>query len=417
MTLVPPDGPSLCAFAIVGESPAAEEVRQGRGFVGPSGALLWPLMRHLALLNRSECYVDNLCQHPLDNDVDGDAKLSAEEFESCRVALLERLRRVRPERILAVGALAAKALLGDRYTTMDVCNGVGFEMYLDREAGCFPTVVPTWHPAAALRPGGEDRLAYTGAAIAALRKPPICPRVPMEVPEAHVWKPGAVISDSVRLGTSTAAWGLTGPFGIDTEGTPDDPICMTVSGENGPRWYIDASDVPAFFASGPDPKMHWIFHNAVWDWPVLRAMGAPRDFASRWAWSDTMELAYLRQTEPRGLKALAYRHLGLRLRTFDDVVQPYYEEMLQQTALGRIAAHTTNITVSPKGRLLKKPRVVLDDSVKPLKRALENPKLLAERMPGLPPPTLRLMPKSELVEYSTLDAFVTVKLYASRVLA
>lgn len=407
MTLVPPDGPVPCRFAVVGEAPASEEVRQGKGFVGPSGALLWPLMRHLALLNRSECYVDNLCQHPLDNDVDGDAKLSAEEFIACRTALWSRLTAVRPERILAVGALAAKALLGDRYTTMDVCNGIGFEMWLDREAGCFPTVVPTWHPAAALRPGGEDRLAYTGAAIAALREPRICPTVPAEVPEACIWTPRR----------ATGAWGLTGPFGCDTEGTPDDPICMTVSTVRGPRWFVDAADVPAFFASGPDPSMHWVFHNAPWDWAVLRAMGAPPDFASRWRWSDTMELAYLRQTEPRGLKALGYRHLGLRMRSFEDVVQPHYDMMLRSVAEGLIAAHTTNVTVSPKGRLLKRPRVVLDDSVKPLKRALANPKLLAERMPGLPPATLRLVPKDELVEYATLDAWVTVKLFADGVLA
>jgi hypothetical protein len=124
-----------------------------------------------------------------------------------------------------------------------------------------------------------------------------------------------------------------------------------------------------------------------------------------------MELAYLRQTEPRGLKDLAYRHLGLRMRTFDEVVLPHYHEMLRAIAEGRIAAGTTVTTHSPKtGKLLKRPKVALTDEVKPLKRALGNPELLAKRMPGLPGPTLRLVPEAERVEYATLDAWATVML-------
>lgn len=400
MTLVPADGPVPCPWAVVGEAPASEEVRQGRGFVGPSGAMLWPLMRRLAMLDRSECYVTNLCKHPLDNDLDGDAKLSPEEFDACAAELRVELGRVRPRRVLAVGALAAKALLGERYTEMSVCNGVGFYV-----PGTDWLVVPTWHPAAALRPGGEDRLAYTGAAIAAFspkNEVKICPANPRWVPEAWQW--GRDVHDTSYLVDGNP----NQTIGIDTEGTPDDPICMTVANDH-QRAYVDADNVAAFFAALP-PTVRLAFHNAMWDWPVLRAMGAPADLHTRWRWFDTMELAYLKQTEPRGLKDLAYRHLGLRMRGFEDVVMPHYEAMLRSVAQGRIDAGTTHVTMSPKGRLLKRPKVVLTDEVKPLKRALGNPKLLAARMPGLPAPTLRLVPEAERVEYATLDAWVTVML-------
>jgi hypothetical protein len=345
-------------------------------------------MRRLAMLNRSECYVTNLCKYPLDNDVSGELKLSAEEFEECAHQLRVELDGVRPRRVLAVGALAAKALLGPRYVGMDVCNGIGFGL------GGVTVVVPTWHPAAALRPGGEDRLAYTAAAIAALRDPKLCPAVPPKIPSPH----------SVK----GVMWGYPEPrIGIDTEGTPDDPICMTAATPSF-RWYVKPADVPRFFEALP-PASRLVFHNAMWDWPVLWAMGAPRDIAFRWEWRDTMEMAYLKQIEPRGLKALAYRHLGLRMRSFEDVVLPHYEAMITAVATGRVEAGTTHITHSAKtGKLLKKPKVVIADAVKPLKRALGNPALLAKRMPGLPPPSLWWVPQDERVEYATLDAWVTV---------
>lgn len=400
MTIVPPDGPTPCDYAVVGEAPANEEVRQGLGFVGPSGSLLWPLMRRLAMLDRAQCYVTNLCKHPLDNDVSGDLKLSEDEFAACQRELWAELDRVRPRRILAVGALAAKALLGDRYVGMDVCNGIGFAQcppgkpHMGGWPG--PIVVPTWHPAAALRPGGEDRLAYTGAAIAAFnpaREVKLCPSVPPVVPPTDVYGGRRV---------------LLPILGIDTEGTPEDPICMTAASST-QRWYVARDHVPLFFAT-LDSGIKLRFHNVLWDWPVLWAMGAPRDLHTRWRWRDTMEMAYLRQTEPRGLKELAYRHLGLRMRSWEDVVMPHYHAMLRAAAGGRVAAGTTHVTHSPKGRLLKKPKTVLANDVKPLKRALGNPELLAKRMPGMPPPSLWWVPEAERIEYATLDAWATVML-------
>jgi hypothetical protein len=325
--------------------------------------------------------------------------MTPEEFDAARRELWVELERVRPRRILAVGALAAKALLGERYTEMTVCNGIGFAIDTCRHDGnlhdrsCTTTVIPTWHPAAALRPGGEDRLAYTGAAIKAFgaREVKMCPAVSVEVPPVTA----TIYSDD-------------GVFGIDTEGTPEDPICMTVASRTG-RQYVSREGVAKFFAGVGRMPVRFLFHNAPWDWRVLWAMGAPRDIATRWQWADTMELAYLKQTEPKGLKDLAYRHLGIRMASWEDVVMPHYHSMLRAAGEGLVAAHTTVTTHSPKtGKLLKRPKVVVAEPAKAIKRALDNPKLLAERMPGLPEPSLWLVPEAERVEYATLDAWVTV---------
>ena len=128
MSFVPADGPVPCDTVVVGEAPAREEVRLGKGFVGPSGKLLWPLMIRLANKNRAQCRVTNLSHYPLDNDVSGDAKMTDEQFKQCSLYLWGELCSYQPKRILAVGSLAAKALLGDRFTNMRACNGSPFSI-------------------------------------------------------------------------------------------------------------------------------------------------------------------------------------------------------------------------------------------------------------------------------------------------
>jgi len=395
---VPPDGPVNAHIAIVGEGPAREEVREGRGFVGPSGSLLWPLLWRLAGISRSECYVTNLSKTPLENGVAGEAKMTPEEFEANKVELMVELDRVRPRKVLAVGALAAKALLGGRFTNMHACNGVGFLT----EWGA---VYPTWHPAAALYGGhgNDDPLAWTGAAIQAfgrhgfhdihpapLLPPPIAERLSLDGP----------------LGIDTA-------LGIDTEGTPEAPICMTLAG-TWERVYVTSGDVPKVLASIP-PNTLLVFHNALWDWRVLWAMGAPRDMAARWPWVDTMEMAYLAQTEPRGLKDLAWRHLGLRMRSFQDVVMPHYHASAERSAQLLVDGMTTYVTHSAKtGRLLKKPKAIVAPEAKVLKRNLKNPAKLAKLL-GMPGPSLDLVPRVEAREYATMDAWATLMVYRALV--
>lgn len=62
-TKVYPDGPIPARVAFVGEEPGDMELSEGRGFVGPSGQLLWMLAEQ-AGLKRDDVWVTNsaLCQ-------------------------------------------------------------------------------------------------------------------------------------------------------------------------------------------------------------------------------------------------------------------------------------------------------------------------------------------------------------------
>lgn len=388
MITVSPDGNRHAKYVICGEAPAREEVAQGRGFVGPSGRIVWPVLRRLAGLNREDCWVTNLCKHPLDNDESGDAKLSPEEFEACRFDLHAELSKLpNVERVLAVGALAAKALIGFRWCGMTVNNGMSY--VLNHPATGAPlTVTPCWHPAAALRGGtGErDPIAWMGDAMAHFLMPRFQRR--LDVPD---WE-----SAGFHIGEGALV-------GIDTEGLASSPECFTLANER-QRVIYEPRDAARVFLMLRSRKVTLAYHNAPWDWKVLEAMGVHEPW--RIPFRDTMELAYLRQTEPQGLKDLGCRHFGVDMPSWEEVVMPRYAEIVGNAVAGRVEAGTTVTTHSPKtGKAYKKPRVARTPEAAKLVR-LKDPAKQAAAI-GFEKPSLLLCPWDEMAEYATLDPFVT----------
>lgn len=375
-----PGGAAPTDWAVVGEGPGKDECAANEGFVGQSGELLWPLVRRFAGLEKRQCWVSNVCKYRLDDTLPSDKKLTPAEFEACRAELLEELTWIaRPKRVLAVGTWAARALMGDAFTTMDDCNGM---TWVDPHPERGWTVVPCFHPAAALRGGGDGTLGKTAQAIAE-------------------WK-----QDTILEPVYNPRW-----LAIDTEGWPDDPQMLTFayrdemqrlySGVVYPEWAAD------WWADTIDDQTIIVWHNALWDWRVVEAMGIEAPW--RVPFEDTMERSYIRTCEPQGLKALAWKFLGHRMRTYESVVTPYWEEMVTQYAEGFVAAHTTIDALTKSGKPRKKPIVKVDEIAKPIKRALRNPETLAERL-GFGGPSLRYVPREEAERYAIQDAEITLRL-------
>lgn len=365
----------------MGEGPGDDECDANEGFVGMSGELLWPLVTRFGGVERRQCWVSNVSKCRLDDNLASDKKLSPEEFATCRDELLEELTWIaRPKRVLAVGAIAAKALMGDAFTTMDACNGM---VWVDPHPERGWTVVPCFHPAAALRGGGEGKLGWTAQAI-------------------MTWREDRVVTpdyDPFRIA-------------IDTEGWPADPIMLTYAHGSPDVGYgsgvVYPADVPAFWEHIRREFKTIIWHNALWDWRVVEAMGVARPWAV--PFEDTMERAYTRTCEPQGLKALAWKHLGVRMRDYDDVVRPYWEEIVKSYAAGFVEAHTSVVHRPLKrGGFSKVGKVVVEDVAKPIKRVLGNAETLAERL-GFGGPNLRYVPREEAERYAVEDAVMTLRL-------
>lgn len=373
-----PGGAAPSDWAVVGEGPGAEEVRENRGFVGQSGELLWPMIQRFAGLKRGQCWVSNVSKYRLDDALPSDKKLRPDEFERCRAELLEELTWIpRPKRVLAVGTIAARALMGDAFTDMDACNGM---TWVDPHPERGWTVVPCYHPAGALRGGGEGILAKMCNALAEWRE------------------------DTILTPTYNPRW-----LAIDTEGWPDDPQMLTwatrFEGEIR-SGVIYPANVPEWWKS---IRHHYtiIWHNALWDWRVVEAMGVKAPWSV--PFEDTMERAYVRTCEPQGLKALAWKFLGVRMRNYEDVVTPHWEEMVRAYAEGFVEGHTEFVAAMGKRGKPLKPRLVVAEEAKSIKRALGNPALLAERL-GFPGPSLRFVPRAEAEAYAVEDAVMTLRL-------
>jgi len=142
------EGPSQAALMIVGEQPGDQEDLAGRVFVGPAGQLL---DQHLtrAGIDRSAAYVTNAVKH-FKFVWKGKHRLHqspvAKEIDTCRWWL--EAERVQPRIVLALGASAARGMLG---RTVSVSKARGAPIMLDDGAELWVTV----HPSYLLRLDGE----------------------------------------------------------------------------------------------------------------------------------------------------------------------------------------------------------------------------------------------------------------------
>lgn len=127
---------------VVGEGPGQREDEQGIPFVGRSGQLLARLLREISL-DRDDVYITNVvkCRPPRNRDPRQD------EIDACKPYLRRQIELVDPAVVVTVGNFSSKLLLGTT-TGITRLRGTAYEWW-----GRY--LVPTFHPAAALR-GGEQ---------------------------------------------------------------------------------------------------------------------------------------------------------------------------------------------------------------------------------------------------------------------
>lgn len=145
------DGPADARLLVVGEQPGDAEDRAGEPFVGPSGRLLDEALVE-ASIDRGTVYVTNAVKH-FKFTRRGKRRIHAtpraNEIKACRPWLDAELAHVQPEVVLALGATAAKALLG---TSFRVTKQRGEVL----EVGGV-RVTATVHPSSVLRAPSDRR--------------------------------------------------------------------------------------------------------------------------------------------------------------------------------------------------------------------------------------------------------------------
>lgn len=145
-SFVPSVGRGENGVAVVGEAPGANEARLGIPFSGVSGKLLDRVLAYHHI-DRSETFITNacLCRPP------SNATPSARAVVACRPRLLAELDQSKVSCVVAMGNTAAQSILGGKEGITRL--RVGPPRYPE---GVAYKVVPTFHPAACLRPKGDS---------------------------------------------------------------------------------------------------------------------------------------------------------------------------------------------------------------------------------------------------------------------
>jgi uracil-DNA glycosylase family protein len=108
------EGPVPCAVMLVGEQPGDREDIEGHPFVGPAGRMLDKALA-AAGLDRTAVYLTNAVKH-FKNEPRGKRRLhkrpTAGEIDACKWWLDKELALVQPRTIVALGASAARSIVG-----------------------------------------------------------------------------------------------------------------------------------------------------------------------------------------------------------------------------------------------------------------------------------------------------------------
>ena len=152
-------GSATATMMLVGEQPGDSEDKAGEPFVGPAGRLLDRALEE-AGIDRSTVYVTNAVKHfrfttTADSARRLHAKPSNRHVTACHPWLEAELTALTPEVVVALGAIAAQALLGPKFR---VTQQHGQRLEWPPLTGLFAGspipighVIATIHPSAVLR--------------------------------------------------------------------------------------------------------------------------------------------------------------------------------------------------------------------------------------------------------------------------
>ncbi|HVQ91877.1 MAG TPA: UdgX family uracil-DNA binding protein [Mycobacteriales bacterium] len=167
-------GPADARVVLIGEQPGDVEDRQGEPFVGPAGRLLDKALAE-AGIDRTRTYVTNAVKHFRFTPTPKrrlHQTPGPEHITACRPWLDAELTLVSPEMIIALGATAARALLGASFRiTRQRGQIMPFHSPDDAEDAAVHStwIMATAHPSAVLRVPDADRAAAYNALVADLR--------------------------------------------------------------------------------------------------------------------------------------------------------------------------------------------------------------------------------------------------------
>lgn len=335
-----------CVAMLIGEAPGRDENTQGRPFVGLSGEEQDNYIR-LAGGNPRAFYITNVVRcWP-----DGNRDPRPDEIAACQANLFADLYEIKPRVVGTVGAIATRWMLGAGID-MEHVHGIPIHITYPIDA----IVVPIYHPSYGLH--STRHMTFIKADYQALMDTIRDNTTPRELDtddSADAVYEEVKTPEDVRR-TLAGDWEYVA---VDTEDkATGGPLYLqySIAPKTGYLIRAENTGVLSAFAEITRDKT-FIIQNAPHDLPVLREMGIHIT-----KHLDTMIMAYLLQDEPRGLKALGYRHLRYAMQNYMEVIRPA-ENSLVLMYIARAAASVwpEDMAKKSQSRVASKARRILVD--------------------------------------------------------
>lgn len=151
------EGNPEAQIVLIGEAPGKQEDLQGRPFVGASGRFLDEMLA-TAGLNRKDIYITNIVKYR----PPGNRDPSPEEKKDFWPYLLRQLEIIQPKVVITLGRHSGMYFIADLHISRD--HGRARTVLLHNKS---MTVIPLYHPAAALYNGGMRQVLIDDFLIAA----------------------------------------------------------------------------------------------------------------------------------------------------------------------------------------------------------------------------------------------------------
>ena len=318
---IPADGPcERRGLLLIGEAPGPVEEREavkrppGRPFVGKTGEEVNRHYLPLAGLRRESVTFVNAIQcfpSTSGGKLDPSAPKDIALLEGCAAHhLYPLIQRMQPRMIVAMGRFACMAV--DPSIELEKQHGIPVA---ESEFGC--PIFPMYHPALGLHT--PKQMLYIRTDWDRLRRY-MKGQLLIPVDDYAGQEDYAEVTDVRELDDLDP----TIPLGGDTESSLQlGPFCLTYSQYPGTGRLIRAERtdlIEAFQRKVERWESIILFHNWLYDWAEVEQMGVR--FPHKRV-VDTMMIVYHLGNMPQGLKALAFRELGMQMQDFDDLVRPH----------------------------------------------------------------------------------------------
>lgn len=418
---VQPTGPVPCSTLFIGEKPGREEASRGYVFAGDTGKELDGLYLPLAGLDREDVRITNTVKCRLGDSND---KPTPEQVRSCALHHLPgEIAECRPKVIVLLGATACSLVPKvelDKDHGIPVRVEAGEVEYFGQWSGW---VWPSYHPASALHDTGMmipllDDFERLRKWRRGKWRPPYEQR--NESVDYAVADRASVIREFSALKRYA---GLILPVDTENDGPAPWSVQYSLGVGNGRLIPVaDSATLKAFREAIHDWRFTLVFHNAAHDLDTLQRLTieVPQ-------FRDTMQEAYHLGNLPQGLKALAWRLLGIRMRSWEDVVLPHSREKMiawlmdkwndegenrirvehpykkPRKVNGQLVAARVEFKPNERERALKR---ILSHSHKP-EYDLWEKVAEVDGLSGWPVKSIAHVPLDEAVRYGCMDADIT----------